>query len=165
MHYRAKKIPSRQWLSYEQKGGEKNQMSSIQREHARDLSRTLRWEGKQRNRSMESVEKLDSDKGRAWWQAYYCTPQAVIEIVAFGRPPLVPSASTFLTTSIPWMTSPNTTCFSSSHDVITVVMKNCDRSKFDPELVPKVYVNVPENRLCSGPHSPWTKGLAWCDGL
>ena len=43
----------------------------------------------------------------------------------FGRPESVPTASTRFTTSIPSTTSPKTTCLPSSHDVTTVVMKNC----------------------------------------
>ena len=43
----------------------------------------------------------------------------------FGRPESVPTASTCFTTSIPSTTSPKTTCLPSSHDVTTVVTKNC----------------------------------------
>ena len=41
-----------------------------------------------------------------------------------GCPEGLPTRSTSFTTSIPFTTFPNTVCLPSSHDVITVVMKN-----------------------------------------
>ena len=43
-----------------------------------------------------------------------------------------PSASTFVTTSMPSVTSPKTTCLPSSHGVSTVQMKNCEPFVFGP---------------------------------
>ena len=57
--------------------------------------------------------------------AYDTTPQDVITTLLFGAPDSEPTASMVLTTFIPSITSPNTTCLSSSHEVTTVVMKNC----------------------------------------
>lgn len=65
-------------------------------------------------------------QGRVPQLLVHKTPEAVMVTLDFGRPPGVPSASTLLTTSMPSMTSPKTTCLSSSHWVMTVVIKNCD---------------------------------------
>src|SRR5689334_209426 len=53
-------------------------------------------------------------------------PQSLMEIFATVLPLCDPSASTFLTMSMPESTWPNTTCFLSSQLVTTVVTKNCD---------------------------------------
>jgi hypothetical protein len=53
------------------------------------------------------------------------SPASLIVTFLAGDPEGVPCASIFLTTSIPSSTSPKTTCLPSSHEVTTVVMKNC----------------------------------------
>src|SRR3989338_11646445 len=73
-------------------------------------------------------------------------------ILAFGLPSLVPYFSTALTTDIPSVTCPKTTCLQSiifqycvnkfqtnnnyipNHGVLTVVIKNCEPLVFLPEL-------------------------------
>ena len=57
---------------------------------------------------------------------FYTSPDEVMTTRDLGRPESEPAASIFLTTSMPSSTSPNTTCLPSSHDVTTVVMKNCE---------------------------------------
>ena len=51
-------------------------------------------------------------------------PQSAILMVADVLPDPDPYPSTFLTTSIPFVTEPKTTCFPSSHSVLTVHRKN-----------------------------------------
>lgn len=50
---------------------------------------------------------------------------AFLMVTFEGAPEGVPCASISLTTSIPSRTSPKTTCLPSSHEVMTVVIKNC----------------------------------------
>ena len=66
---------------------------------------------------VKSVERYE--------EANQTVPEEVMVTFDFGRPESVPTASTCFTTSIPSTTSPKTTCLPSSHDVTTVVMKNC----------------------------------------
>jgi len=49
-------------------------------------------------------------------------------------PDCEPTASTFITTSMPSITRPNTTWRPSSHEVLTVVMKNWEPFESGPEL-------------------------------
>ena len=59
------------------------------------------------------------------WIHSHTVPEAVIVTVDFGLPESDPCCSMSFTTSMPSTTSPKTTCLPSSHDVTTVVMKNC----------------------------------------
>src|SRR5262249_59623471 len=61
-------------------------------------------------------------------------PQSSMTILAEGFPPDEPSASIVSTTSAPSVTAPKTTCLPSSHEVTTVVMKNCEPLVFGPAL-------------------------------
>merc|ERR1711976_785948 len=56
----------------------------------------------------------------------YSCPQSAITTGFAVLPLCDPTASIFLTTSIPSVTLPNTTCFPSSQLVFTVHKKNCD---------------------------------------
>lgn len=88
--------------------------------------------------------------------AYGTTPEDVITTLRFGAPESVPTFSTALTTSMPLTTSPNTTCLPSSHEVTSVVMKNCypharivaTQIQFNEKAK-----NVPEIRWCR--HRRW----------
>lgn len=53
-------------------------------------------------------------------------PQSAITTAFAVLPEEDPTFSTAFTTSIPSTTLPNTTCFPSSHSVLSVQMKNCD---------------------------------------
>jgi hypothetical protein len=48
-----------------------------------------------------------------------------MEICCEVRPDALPRDSICLTTSMPWVTRPNTTCLPSSQGVSAVVRKNC----------------------------------------
>ena len=56
-----------------------------------------------------------------------------------GLSPIVLTASTFLTTSIPSTTFPNTTCLLFKNGVATVVMKNCDPFVLGPEFCQNIF--------------------------
>eukprot|EP01063_Lacrimia_lanifica_P028132 TRINITY_DN405_c0_g3_i1.p3 TRINITY_DN405_c0_g3~~TRINITY_DN405_c0_g3_i1.p3 ORF type:complete len:102 (+),score=19.41 TRINITY_DN405_c0_g3_i1:15-320(+) len=56
----------------------------------------------------------------------YSCPHFAIRICCDVFPLCDPKLSTFCTTSIPFVTDPNTTCFPSSQSVFTVHRKNCD---------------------------------------
>ena len=60
---------------------------------------------------------------------FYTVPDEVIVTRDLGRPDSEPTASIAFTTSMPSTTSPKTTCLPSSHDVTTVVMKNCEKER------------------------------------
>jgi hypothetical protein len=56
----------------------------------------------------------------------YSWPDFSILTAALGEPEELPYDSIFLTRSRPSLTWPKTTCLPSSHEVLTVQMKNCE---------------------------------------
>ena len=105
---------------------------------------------------VKSVERYE--------EANQTVPEEVMVTFDFGRPESVPTASTRFTTSIPSTTSPKTTCLPSSHDVTTVVMKNCVTRQLlraHPTKPGKEkHRGSPASRWYSDLHSPWRGGPA-----
>lgn len=66
--------------------------------------------------------------------AYASCPQSTIEIVWLVLPVELPNDSICLTTSIPAVTKPKTTCLPSNQGVSTVVRKNWDPLELGPEF-------------------------------
>lgn len=90
---------------------------------------TLTCDAGEPTMTLRSLVSIDYYKGAIdFWdnprRHYDTTPEDVIFTFCFGAPDSVPTPSMALTTSMPSITSPNTTCRSSSHDVTTVVIKN-----------------------------------------
>merc|ERR1712083_585252 len=77
---------------------------------------------------LQTSNKLDVLSNHAIWPLSATT-------TGFAVLPLCePTASIFLTTSIPSTTLPNTTCFPSNQSVLTVHKKNCEPFVFGPAL-------------------------------
>lgn len=65
---------------------------------------------------------------------HFISPQSAMTHGADGAPSSDPFDSIAFTTSIPSITLPKTTCFPSSHVVLTVHRKNCEPFVFAPQF-------------------------------
>ena len=90
----------------------------------------------------ESEHELDRTRARTWTghktmrqsHLYSSCPQSAMVTVWLVLPLWLPTRSTRVTTSIPSITRPNTTCLPSSHLVWSVQMKNWEPFVFGPAL-------------------------------
>merc|ERR1712085_142517 len=71
------------------------------------------------------VHSLEAKPGRHILTAHFC-PQSAITTGFEVFPLCEPTASTALTTSMPPVTDPKTTCLPSNQSVFTVQRKNCE---------------------------------------